>query len=174
MIAEHATDEILYEEVQSFRQPWLWGVLLAVFLFVAVGFGRDLLSGPERARHAVVPAITFGLLWGGVCLFFFSLRLTLRVDHRNLYVRYFPLLRRTIPLEDIARWEARTYRPILEYGGWGLRYSWKGLAYNVSGNRGVQLVLADGKRVLLGSQRPDELAAAIHRAKGPGEVASLQ
>jgi hypothetical protein len=67
-----------------------------------------------------------------------------------------------------VRWEARTYRPILEYGGWGIRYSpfGQGCAYNVSGNRGVQLELADGQRILIGSQRAEELARAIGEAKG--------
>src|SRR5947209_5803763 len=151
MIAEHATDEVLFEEVQSFRQPWLWGLLLGVFLLAAAGFGWGSLSGPGAAGSVVVPGVAFGVLWAGLCLFLYSLRLTIRVDHRHLQVRFFPLLKRAIPLEDIARWEARTYRPILEYGGWGLRHSWKGRAYNVSGNRGVQLEMADGKRVLLGS-----------------------
>ena len=39
------------------------------------------------------------------------------------------------------------------------------MAYNVSGNRGVQPVFSNGKRLLIGSQRPDELAAAISQAK---------
>ena len=172
MTAEHTPDEVLFEEVQSFRQSWLWGLMLGVFLLVAVGFGWGIVSGPGKAGRVVAPAVVFGLLWGGLCLFLYSLRLTTRVDHRRLHVRFFPLLKKTIPLQDIARWEARTYRPVLEYGGWGPRYSWKGWAYNVSGNRGVQLEMVDGRRVLLGSQRPDELAAAIRRAKGPGEAGS--
>jgi hypothetical protein len=70
----------------------------------------------------------------------------------------------------IVRWEARTYRPILEYGGWGIRYSpfAKGWAYNVSGNQGVQLELASGKRILIGPQRAEELARAVGEAKGQG------
>jgi hypothetical protein len=32
------------------------------------------------------------------------------------------------------------------------------------GDRGVQLVLQDGKKVLIGSQRPEELAAALQSA----------
>jgi hypothetical protein len=35
------------------------------------------------------------------------------------------------------------------------------VAYNVSGDRGVELTLRDGRRVMLGSQRPEELAQAI-------------
>ena len=49
-------------------------------------------------------------------------------------------------------------------GGWGFRWGSSGRAYNLRGNRGVQLTLADGGRLLLGSQRADELAAAIEEA----------
>jgi hypothetical protein len=71
-------------------------------------------------------------------------------------------------LAEIVHRETRTYRPILEYGGWGVRYSFvrKGWAYTVSGNRGVQLQLANGKRILVGSQRAEELARAIGVGKG--------
>ena len=65
------------------------------------------------------------------------------------------------------KWEAKTYDP-MEYGGWGVRgwpdrYGW---AYNVSGNRGVQIEFKNGHRLMLGSQRADELAKAIGEAKG--------
>ncbi len=51
-----------------------------------------------------------------------------------------------------------------EYGGWGIRYGMKGMAYNVSGNRGVQLEFETGKRLLIGSQRPEELVSQIQVA----------
>src|SRR5689334_20854743 len=92
MIAEHATDEVLFEEEQSFRQPWLWGLLLGSFLVAAACLGWGFLSRPGTAGSAVVPAVLFVLLWGGLCLFLYSLRLTVRVDHRHLQVRFFPLM----------------------------------------------------------------------------------
>ena len=59
----------------------------------------------------------------------------------------------------------RQYRPILDYGGWGIRWGpGKGWAYNVSGNRGVQLELLDGKQLLIGSQNPEKLAQMIGKA----------
>jgi hypothetical protein len=99
-----------------------------------------------------------------------SLRTEVRAD--GLYVRFAPFHRRERRLgwEEIASAEARTYRPLLEYGGWGLR-GWKAnRAFNVSGNRGVQLVLKNGDRLLLGSQRAEELERAIAaaRAEWPG------
>jgi hypothetical protein len=71
-------------------------------------------------------------------------------------------------LAEIVHRETRTYWPILEYGGWGISYSFfgKGWAYNVNGNRGGQLELANGKRILIGSQRAEELARAIGVGNG--------
>ncbi|MBW2453742.1 MAG: hypothetical protein JRI68_04495 [Deltaproteobacteria bacterium] len=46
-------------------------------------------------------------------------------------------------------------------------------ALNISGDEGVQLVMHDGHRLLLGSQRADSLEQAIARASGsrPGNIA---
>jgi len=82
-----------------------------------------------------------------------------------LYIRFFPLTHQEIPFKDIVSCEVRTYSPIREFGGWGIRYGRGTKAYNVSGNRGIQLELSNGKRVLIGSQRPEELAGAIEAGK---------
>jgi hypothetical protein len=50
-----------------------------------------------------------------------------------------------------------------QYGGRGIRRGRHGWAYTVSGNRGVKLILAGGEQFLIGSQRPEELAAAIQK-----------
>jgi hypothetical protein len=60
----------------------------------------------------------------------------------------------------------RTYRPIRDYGGWGIRYGRNGKAYNVSGNRGVMLEFSHGQKLLIGSQKPGDLANAIGLAFG--------
>lgn len=67
--------------------------------------------------------------------------------------------------DSIRHSEVRTYSPLKEYGGWGIRYGSNGKAYNVSGNQGVQLEFRDGKRLLVGSQLPLELLNAL-RASG--------
>jgi len=54
--------------------------------------------------------------------------------------------------------EVRKYKPISEYGGWGLRYGFKGKAYTVSGKTGLQLYMRAGKNILFGTSRPEELA----------------
>jgi hypothetical protein len=161
--------EIRFEEEQSFRQTWVWALLGVTLLLLLVPLGFVLGGAPVKPGSDCLSGV-IGLAGGiavviGVAWLMYAMKLTVRLDDAGLHVRFIPLVKRDIPLDEIARWEARTYRPILEYGGWGIRCGWKGMAYNVSGNRGVQLQLANGKRLLIGSQRPEELAAAISQAK---------
>ena len=67
---------------------------------------------------------------------------------------------RRIPLGEIKSVKTVNYDPARDYGGYGVRTTRGGTAYIASGNCGVRLELAKGT-VLIGSGRPEELAAAI-------------
>jgi hypothetical protein len=158
-------------ERQRFRQPWLWAVLLASALGVCGMMGWGLVQQFALKRpFGTNPASDTALAWtaGGVVAFellmlwlMFRLELEVRVEPDALYIRFAPFIRRRIAYSNIRAAEARTYSPIREYGGWGIRYGAAGKAYNVSGNEGVQLRMANGERLLIGSQRANELASAI-------------
>jgi hypothetical protein len=148
---------ILFEERQRFVSRALAFVLLALLVLTTAFAWHDLRShlpvGPQLMLF--LPAVLVaGLLF---------LELHVTVGEAGVQIRMLPLANRTITPAQIAHWEARTYRPIREYGGWGVRFGPRGRAYNVSGTRGVELTLDNGKRVLIGSQRSEELAAAIGR-----------
>jgi hypothetical protein len=148
--------DVLFHEEQQFRQPWIWALLLltsaATFsvIFTSPSFGL---------------AVTVLLLDAALLGFMYSLKLTTEVRQDGIYIRFFPMFRQTIPMSQLSNHYARSYRPIREFGGWGVRYGWQGKAYNVRGNRGVQLELAGGKRLLIGSQRPEEMALAVAAAR---------
>ena len=104
----------------------------------------------------------------GVCLpaFIMSLRLEVEVLEDCLRVRFFPLRTRRILFGEIRSCAVRTYRPLREYGGWGIKYGRTfGWSYTLSGDRGVQLELEGGKRLLVGSHRADELAKAVEEKR---------
>jgi len=48
-----------------------------------------------------------------------------------------------------------------EFGGWGIRYGFESKAYNVSGDKGVQIVLKNKRKVLFGSQNHKQLEKAM-------------
>jgi hypothetical protein len=56
------------------------------------------------------------------------------------------------------------------YAGWGIRWTGDGWLYNVSGLRAVELRTRHGKRYLIGTDRPEELEAAIRQAAAPAGV----
>jgi hypothetical protein len=152
-----ATGPVLFEERQRFVSRILAFVLLGLLVLATLFAWQDLRAHLQAGRQLTMflPVLLVAVL------LFLELRVT--VQDAGVRIRMLPFANRTIAPAQIARWEARTYRPIREYGGWGVRFGPRGRAYNVSGTRGVELTLANGKRVLIGSQRSDDLAAAIGR-----------
>jgi hypothetical protein len=64
---------------------------------------------------------------------------------------------------EIESFEVRTYRPVTEYGGWGIKGSSRNKAYNISGNVGLQLKLKNGRRVLFGTQESQAVEYAMRK-----------
>ncbi|RJP31127.1 MAG: hypothetical protein C4536_08635 [Actinobacteria bacterium] len=166
--------EVVFRELQRFGQWWIWSIIVAVAGFAwftavyQLFLGKPLGGRPAPDWILVLIWLLFGL---GLPLMFISSKLMVAVRRDGLFYRYYPFHLHThrIAFSEIKKAEARTYSPVMEYGGWGIRYGWggRGKAYNVSGNRGVQLELVDGRRVLFGSRKADELASAINGMMRP-------
>jgi hypothetical protein len=147
---------VYFEETQRFP-AWVGALLVAGA--VIAGFGAIAASdGTDRAMPALL-AIAAGVAL--ISVIFGALTLTVEVTDAGVRVKGFLFIDRLIRFTDIESAAARRYRPILEYGGWGYRLGPSGKAYNTRGNEGVQLILKNGGRVLIGSGRAQELADLI-------------
>ncbi len=160
---------IYFREAQRFRQAWYWLIqipalaVLGYMVFRQLVLGKPIGNHPASNTALAIIAATVGLF----VVWFIKLELVTEVRDGVLEIRFAGLfVRRVIPLADIRHFEAKTYRPIRDYGGWGVRWGAAGMAYNVSGNRGVELRLSDGKSLLIGSQRPEELVLALQTRAG--------
>lgn len=165
-------NKVLFKEEQQFRQ-WWWIVLVLGATIPAMVMSiyalyqqtvRGIQVGDSSAPNGVLIIVLIFLcimLWG-----YFSLKLEVWIDQDGIYYRFFPLIRKNklISKAEIERFEIRKYNPIIDYGGWGVRYGfgrkWQ-RAYNVSGNIGLQLYLTDGKKVLFGTQRSQAILYAM-------------
>lgn len=153
---------IFFREEQRFDQWWLWLLVLVPTGMMWYGavqqliFGKAFGDNPTSDTGMSILLVLFGVL---LPLFMYSLKLITEVRQDGLYVRFYPfhLSFRHYPYESINSYSVREYSPLKEYGGWGIRYGRKGMAYNVSGNLGVQLEFKGGKSLLVGSQKPEEL-----------------
>lgn len=68
---------------------------------------------------------------------------------------------REIRKSEVVEAYIRKYKPIVEYGGWGLRFGRSGRAVNLRGNWGVQLVFKSGRKLLIGTGQVDLMQRAL-------------
>jgi hypothetical protein len=154
-----------FREEQKMSQKWIWLILGflgigAWYLFIKqIILKEPVGTNPAPDIIVWIVLIVFGIIFP---VLFHSMKLIVEVRENSVYIHFFPFYRKFILIENIRSYYVRTYKPIREYGGWGIRWSpAKGWAYNASGNRGVQLELLDGSKILIGSQKPEELFMAI-------------
>lgn len=153
--------DAVFREEQRFRQPWVWAAV--VVAAVAAWLPLLLLAlddeGETPAWLAWLLAIGVGV---GLPVLVALARLRVEVYDDRVVIRYRPFTTRTITFDHVVSADAVTYRPVREYGGWGIKgWSRRKVAYNVAGHRGVLITLADDRTVLIGSARAEDLSASI-------------
>ncbi|MBN1636816.1 MAG: hypothetical protein JW920_09895 [Deltaproteobacteria bacterium] len=156
----------IFKEVQHVRQRWIWTIVVVISILTWYIFAQQIIfstpvgKNPVSNRMIIIVWLIFGV---GLPAFVISARLETRVRSDGIYLRFIPWQRtfRKIALDDLHVAQVRNYRPLLEFGGWGIRKNRQGRAYTISGTFGVQLLFNYEAPLLIGSQRPDELSRAI-------------
>jgi len=157
-----------FREVQRPRQYWLKALVYALGFFAWYALAQQIIFDKPIGDNSVPDAVIW-LIWLlvglALPLLFYRSRLIVEVRSDHLFISYIPFARRSIHCSEIVDFQARSYHPIKEYGGWGVRrMPGNKRAYNISGDQGVELELADGQTIMIGSQRPEDLARALNNA----------
>ena len=79
--------------------------------------------------------------------------MVIEVGAQGIRVRLAGLSVRIIALEDVVAVDRRDYKPLREFGGWGLRWGIthrNARAYTTTGSSAVVLTLRDGQEIYLG------------------------
>jgi hypothetical protein len=169
-------NETLFSERQKFNQWWIWLILLGTNAFFLYGLFKQTVRGDQFGDKPVsdpvliiVAAIIFLL-----SLAFMSLRLDTKIKEEGIYVQFFPFHRkvRIYTWDTLSKAYVRQYSAIGEYGGWGLRLGLigKGTAFNVSGDKGLQLEFKDNTKLLIGTNKAAELASVLKRLDKLGPI----
>jgi len=150
------------------RTPWpewaraiLWSVVVLVCYPLLAGWDVDL-PAPLRllvAGGVVGAALLLQTLMGGMTVLVQETRLLIHMGSTRL-------VRRVVPYSEIASMDAVVYRPIREFGGWGIRGAGKKRAWTARGDRALVLALSDERQLYVGSDHPQRLAERIRTAAG--------
>ena len=146
-------EKILFEEQQRFTQWWIWAMLLGTIAFAIwsvsiVNFRQNLLL---VFFAAVLPIVAF-IFW------LLAVRLDTKITSESISVRFrfIPFAHKKILWSEVNSAEVIVYNPWET--GFGLRIGFDGgIVYNTHGRNGLQIITKEGKKFLLGTQRPDEL-----------------
>lgn len=156
----------LFVERQAYKQVWVWILLLAVNGFLLYNLARQFFAegrSYDGNTVATIVSCSVFVLVLATTILFFVMQLDSEIRADGIYYRFYPFHKqmRRIKMEEITEAYVRKYNPIVEYGGWGPKKGPSGQAYNVSGNWGIQLVLNNGHRVLLGTKNPEAARQAL-------------
>jgi len=159
-------NHVIFHEVQTVRTSWIWGLVIIPPVIMIYGMIQQLVFKKPWGNNPMSDAglVIVGLMVIiGPPLFVYFVRLEIQIRNDGVYYRYAPFHLRfqCIQLTHLKSYQIIQYRPLRDYGGWGIRYGKYGKAYTLSGNTGFQLVTADQKKILLGTLKAEELKRAL-------------
>ena len=146
------TREAIYHHTQVGRTiPALTALGVAIVLVVTA----------VAARNALV---LLPLLLVALIVTVFSTMTIEVIDGELRYHFSFGFWNKRVPVDEIES-AAATTSSWLE--GWGIRVTFRGMLYNVSGTRAVEVRLRSGRQFRLGTDEPEVLLAALRQAGVP-------
>ena len=155
---------VLFSETQRFRTWWVLILLIGCNTFFLIAIVENFATKKESKEEIfyrcleILSVVVFNFL-------FFIVRLETQITKEGIYVRFFPfhLKFKFYDWKNISKSYIRQYQPIIEYGGWGIRIGLfgKGRAFNVRGNKGLQLEFKDNNKLLIGSNNSEELERVL-------------
>lgn len=161
--------KVLFTEKQKFKQIWLWALITVIdILIFLAAYNRffteeNPVSGKSDDAGLWIGIITMTL----ITLLFLLIKLATEIKEDGIYYQLFPfhLKPKKITPDQISKAFVRRYNPLSEYGGWGLRVGLadRGKAVNISGRMGLQIIFKNGKKLLIGTQKPEELEKAVRK-----------
>ncbi len=167
--------QILFSERQRFKQIWLWILSIGINGISLYGLIKQVFLGERFGDRPMsnIGVITFTIFTISISLLLLNMRLDTTIKTDGIYVRFFPFQRtfRFYAWDKLNQAYVRQYSPMGEYGGWGIRGFRSNRAFNVSGNMGIQLIMEDGRKFLIGTNKAAEVTETLRQL---GQLTNLQ
>lgn len=144
-----------FEEFQHFEKSWIWVVLGIEVLVIMIPL---LLTGQPW---------WFFLMMGTMLVLTMSMlsamKLYSRIDDAGIHYRMSPFhfgKERSIPWNEIDTVELRSFSGI-QVRGYGVRIARNKTIYNVGGKHVIHITKKNGKQIVLGTQKPQEVSRQL-------------
>lgn len=153
-----------YSETQSFRQWWLWLLLLTLLVFFIYAVIQQIFLGQSVGDN---PMSNWGLGLSTFLVFAFIItmaymQLKTSITKEHIMLSFGPFGNHKYKWADIRKVS------VIQYGfvGYGFRKSTKyGTVFNIGGTKGLQIEFKNNSKVLVGCQKPEELKRFLKSIK---------
>lgn len=165
---------ITYSEIQKDKPWWIYLIIAPMVIMSVWSFIQQIIFGqpfgqnpaPDWGVWLILVVCGFGLPW-----LLLQSKQAITFDGQTITAAYFPFWKTTFRLDQVVKYYPRDFNPMRDFWGWGIRYGltrgsrWVMAYVYFNENRGVQFELKNGRRLLLGSRRTDELLSALDACK---------
>lgn len=157
----------VFTEEQRFNK---WILVLISIMPIIGGIVPILLSEDDALNSnsdgywgliIVVCTMTF------VTVLMLSIKLSTKINEQGVYYQFFPNQwnEKFTAWTDLEQCYLTEQNSLSKYGGYGYRRCFwgknKGTALNVGGKYGIQLILKNGKRILIGTQKKEDVQRVL-------------
>ncbi len=158
----------VFTEIQRMDQ-WWFRLIIIVSLIIIIG--SVIMAFPDMKQDTTLSgiiltiSISIGIL---LIVIGFFIKLETKIDDQGIHHKFWPINLRTklISWYDIKECYVRHYSPIKEYGGWGyhgLSLRNYGKALNIKDKTGIQILLKNDKKLLIGTQKEEEAKKVLEK-----------
>lgn len=162
--------QIEFEESQKFGSwiliPMAISILLPIIgLYVQIVLGKQFGSKPASNTTLWLTLV----LTASLTYFIYVLRLKTKITEAGLKMWFSAFVKKDILWRDVR------FAQIVQYGfvgGWGIgkRSKQYGKVYNTAGDEGLALELKNGNKILIGSQKTEELSDVLRALRHKGII----
>jgi len=161
--------KVYFTESQRIDQLWLKLLMATVAIISFVPF---LLMPNQDLWKIETMMIIMGLLFAltFACIITFVVKFETRITSDGVYYKYPPMVWKwkKVAYEELEDYRFRRYNAFTEFGGLGYKKKLfkKYHAIILKGDKGLELIFKNGKKLLLGTQKPDAMRLALKKARG--------
>lgn len=158
----------LYEEKQYYHW-FVYGLCALPLLMIPIPYIISSTANRPIPAGATLPGVITSTVMLAIIALLMRQSVTVLPGEVVLSFGWVNTWRKRIDLSEVATLEAVQFSPVRDFGGWGIKRGRDGIwCYNVKGNTGVHL-RGPKTNLIIGTQYPDALLAALKAAKGEEE-----
>ena len=149
----------IYKEEQSYLGTWVMYLILMLEIPTLILVTVLVSTSESDSQKGILILLMVFVIMALAMGILFNIKLETRIDEKGIHYKYFPFIKwRLIEKSKIREAKVIEFNPFTDHGGWGMKGNKTTKAFTILGENGLSIDIGEKKTILLGTQKPKELA----------------